>query len=110
MERITKTEVTAKLNNLKKIGYKVFTFNSNRYVNAGTKGFPDHVILIPKTGYVVLCEVKLYKDKQSDKQIEFQEVMESIGTKNPMVIYELVTEKNLESVFNKLLSLGGMLR
>ena len=63
---MTKTEITNALNNLS--GWSCKTFNSYRANATGMKGFPDHFLFHEASGSFLFIEIKLGRDKLSEKQ------------------------------------------
>jgi len=98
---MTKTQITNSLKNLEKHGYKVITFNHYKAMPKGATGFIDHIILSTKGTSIYFIEVKIGKDRESDKQREFREVIERFEKKNKAIHYRQVTELNLGEVINE---------
>lgn len=95
---MTKTEATAKINNLKKLGYKVINFNSQRRFNKSQKDFVDYVVI--GKGFIYFIELKIGKDKLSPGQEETKKLLEDAVTSNLTVKYLLITENNIEEMLN----------
>ena len=98
-----KADITNALNALP--GWKVFTFNSQRKMPTGCRGFVDHV-LINKNGYIVFIEAKIGSDKLSEKQKEYQEVYKKIMQNNKMFKYYIMTEKNYIDIIKEIYFIG----
>lgn len=97
---MTKSEITNALNNLKKHGFSVYTFNSNKPMPIGLKGLPDHLII--GKSYQWWIEVKLDKDTLKPEQIIFKEMIEKFEKKNKVVKYRMITNKSdLENVIQE---------
>lgn len=97
---MTKKEIAKKFAELRKYGYKVFSFNSNRYMNKATVGFPDYVVI--KCGFLFFIEVKLNKDKYTIAQQEVRDNIGQVIDKNKTIVYKTVTEKNVDEVINEI--------
>ena len=95
MTGITKTDITNRLKGLEKIGYKVFTFNSNRAMPSGSKGFVDHVLVGHGLNYMI--EVKIGKDKLSAEQKKTQKLFSQCNN------YFIITENNLDQIIDYIL-------
>lgn len=76
---MTKTDITRGLNCLKRYGWIVKTFNSNRYAMTGSKGFPDHCLINAAKKRLVFIEVKLGKDKVSEDQATTLQALRDVG-------------------------------
>lgn len=72
---MTKSEITKKLNEYKKAGWLVYTWNDRRAVPSGAKGWVDHVLIHPKWAVMFMMEIKLGKDKMSRGQSELHSAM-----------------------------------
>lgn len=100
---ITKKSITDELNQLKKIGYVVKTFNSNHKMPQGAIGFVDHVLLLPKKGYIIFIEVKTKYDKiKKKKQIEYMAACKELEKHNPKFKYYVLTDDNWSDIIESL--------
>jgi len=93
---MTKKQVTDSLNKVP--GWDIKTFNSNRKLHGGFRGFVDHVAINPKRGLIVFIEVKLGADRLSNKQIEYKSMLERVERNNDKFYYFVLTDKNLVDV------------
>ena len=84
---------------LRKYGYKVFNFNSDRKFNRGKMSdFVDIVVM--GAGLLYFIEVKLGKDRYSSGQIETKELIERICERNKTIVYYTVTDNNVDEIIN----------
>lgn len=97
---MTKSEITNTLNGLRKHGFTVYTFNSNKPMPIGLKGLPDHLII--GKSYQWWIEVKLGKDNEKPEQKIFREMIEKFERKNKVVKYRQVNEHNLAEVIQEI--------
>jgi hypothetical protein len=102
---MNKSEITKRLNNLKLYGWNVKTFNYNRKMPSGCKGFVDHVLSNPQKGYLIYIEVKIGKDRESSEQSEYQKICEKVSEVNKYFQYFLMTEKNVDAIIEKIIKL-----
>lgn len=74
---MTKTEITNKLNTLRKIfGVNVYHFNHNHKMPTGSIGWADHIITT--NNYIIVIEDKLGKDKLSKKQSDLKNAIRKL--------------------------------
>jgi len=99
---ITKTEITEKLNEFRKIGCIVKTFNSHHKMSRGAVGFVDHVII--GKGKIIFIEVKIGKDVLIKSQEEPAGALQFVSNNAPnAVFYFQMTDKNYEQLISGLL-------
>jgi len=99
---MTKSDITNSLKTLEKHGYKVITFNHYKAMPKGATGFIDHIILSTTGTSIWFLEVKIGKDRESDKQREFREVIERFERKNKAIHYRQVSEVNLADTITEI--------
>lgn len=102
---MTKTNITKTLNTIvkSKPNWTMCTFNSNRKMPIGARGFVDHIIMTPN--YIITIEVKLGADRLSDKQKAVGEILSKNANNNTNNMYYQLTEKNAEYIFKDLRSM-----
>lgn len=81
--------------------FKVFSFNYNKRMPAGSAGFPDFVVL-GYNGYVLFLEAKYGKDKMRDKQNDLYEFCKRAG-----INYKIIKEDSIEEVVDEILTNKG---
>lgn len=105
---MTKTEITEHLNEFRKLGCIVKTFNSQHKMSRGAVGFVDHVIVSGRKGLLIFIEVKLGRDKLKSAQQDLQEALQSVVSQNqansehPNILYYQITDKNFGEVYNQM--------
>lgn len=99
---MTKSEITAKLKQLEKYGFKVITFNHYKRMPAGATGFIDHIVTSTKGLSMYFLEVKIGRDRESEKQKEFRQIIEKFESRNKVIKHRIVTENNLADVMGEI--------
>jgi hypothetical protein len=89
---VTKKTISECFANLRKFGYNVYNFNSQKKMIRGIKGFSD--FMITGHGHIFFIEVKLGKDKFSAEQEAFKDEIKYSAERNPFVFYVECSEKN----------------
>lgn len=91
---MTKKDITNKIAELRKFGYKVFTFQNNRKMRIPIAGVTDYLII--GHGKIMFVESKLIstKDKLNNDQIEFKREVEKV--KSDDVLYFIINENNVD--------------
>lgn len=102
--KITKTMVKDYLKKVAdKMGGFIVTFNSNRFVAKGAEGFIDHIIFYKD--YMYFIEVKIGKDKISEKQKHIAELINAVSENNKGIRYKIITENNYKEFVEELTAL-----
>lgn len=99
-----KNDITDKINTLKKLNWYILNGNSRLQMPVGLKGMPDY-ILMHKTKGIIFIEVKIGRDKYSEKQEVIKEYLDTISNKTDYVKYIIATEKNIDQIINKIITL-----
>jgi hypothetical protein len=92
------------LKDIEHLGYKVFTFNHNRSVPTGMRGWCDHVVLYPPKGLVVFIEDKFGSDTPNREQLNFKDFVTRLEKVNPRVIYKMATDDTYTDIVNWLIN------
>ena len=98
----TKKEISDCFANLRKYGYTVMNFNSQKQLIRGIKGFTD--FLIVGAGHLYFIEVKIGKDRFSPEQQAFKIEIQYASERNPFVFYMECNEDNYKDIHEYILS------
>jgi hypothetical protein len=97
----TKANISKILLGLKKFGYEVKSFGSNKALRKGQTGFVDNLIF--NNYYLIFVETKCddTKDKFSDAQKKTAQMLSSISTLNRTVHYRIIRNiKEAQKLFD----------
>jgi hypothetical protein len=106
----TKSEITTEINRLKQFGWSVLTANSKNPLPIGLKGLCDHLV-ISKKG-LIWWEVKIGKDKASEKQESLMNIMSFLSSipKGLILDADYLTEVNYKSKVQEVINKYGVIK
>ena len=97
-----KKQITDKINQLKKIGMNVITFQTDKRKRRSEKNMTDYFIY--GKGWVIFIECKIGKDKLSEGQENLKTELSYAQCYNDRLIYAIITETNYINLVNELIS------
>jgi hypothetical protein len=106
---MTKSEITERLNTLKRAGWVWKHFNYHKRMPSGAKGFVDHHGVSTNTGHTVYIEDKLSRgDMLSTEQEKFKLSVIRASRKNKFIRYWNLDDSNLDEVMDVLAELSEL--
>ncbi len=88
MEEKLDNQINREFNNLKKFGFKVFSFNCRNILSFGMKYFVNHIIVSKR--YLIFIEVNPDKEILSEEKKDLQVFLSHLSTLNKSLHFRII--------------------